>query len=236
MSQAAQNSLLKTLEEPPPGVTIVLLCESPDQLLPTTLSRCSLIRFGPLPRQFVADQLAARQVDQTEAQFWAGFADGSIGQALRLHEQGMYEIKRRVLDGLASLSPAGDGELADYLRETAEQLAGVSVKASRKADGAEMSKALATRQATSAMLEIIASTYRDALRLSVGNPRSDTRLIHADQIDAIAALAARLDATTIAEIVEQLSSYEQLLWRNVNPKVVWDNVVISCASGAPLDL
>jgi hypothetical protein len=30
--------------------------------------------------------------------------------------------------------------------------------------------------------------------------------------------------------IEQLSNYEQLLWRNVNPKIVWDNVVLTCAA------
>ena len=38
----------------------------------------------------------------------------------------------------------------------------------------------------------------------------------------------------LAEIIEQLSRYERLLWRNVNPKVVWDNAAITLATGAPL--
>ncbi len=48
MSIAAQNALLKTLEEPPVGVTILLITTRPEQLLPTTLSRCWQIRFGRL--------------------------------------------------------------------------------------------------------------------------------------------------------------------------------------------
>ena len=40
----------------------------------------------------------------------------------------------------------------------------------------------------------------------------------------------------LAEIIEQLSEYERLLWRNVNAKVIWDNAVITCATAAPLRL
>jgi hypothetical protein len=38
----------------------------------------------------------------------------------------------------------------------------------------------------------------------------------------------------LASIIEQLSEFERLLWRNVNPKTIWDNMIITCASAAPL--
>ena len=49
MNTAAQNALLKTLEEPPSFATIILACESSAELLPTILSRCVLIRSDPAP-------------------------------------------------------------------------------------------------------------------------------------------------------------------------------------------
>ena len=46
---AAQNALLKTLEEPPPSSVFILVTARPDMLLPTVLSRCPQLRFRPLP-------------------------------------------------------------------------------------------------------------------------------------------------------------------------------------------
>ena len=44
----AQSALLKTLEEPPSASTFILVSSMPDALLPTVLSRCPRLRFGPL--------------------------------------------------------------------------------------------------------------------------------------------------------------------------------------------
>jgi len=231
LSIPAQNALLKTLEEPPAGVTIVLVCQKPDQLLPTTRSRCSLVRFGPLPRDFVTGKLTEAGVDAAEAEFWSALTDGSVGRALALSRAGLYAIKREVVESLAALSPVGDAKLAEDLAKATDALAEAAVKQAKKDDDANLSKALAVRRAAGAMLEILASAYRDALTCAAG---ADRPLVHADQASCIEALARRFAPTDLAEILEQLSRFERLLWRNVNPKLVWDNVVLTCASAAPL--
>ena len=231
MSIAAQNSLLKTLEEPPAGVTIILLCQKPEQLLPTTLSRCSLLRFGPLPRDFVAEKLAQADMGQGEASFWAAFTAGSIGRSVKLAKAGMYEIKCRVLEDLAGLGQAGDAKLGESLAKMTDKLAEQAVRQAKKVDGASLSKSLAARQATGAMLEIIASAYSDALARATGTPG---QAVNADQPAVVETLAGKFSPTDLAEILEQLSRYERLLWRNLNAKLVWDNVVITCASAAAL--
>ncbi|MEA2537971.1 MAG: polymerase subunit delta [Chloroflexota bacterium] len=48
MNEDAQNALLKTLEEPGPGVTIVLCADQEELILPTVRSRCARIRLGPM--------------------------------------------------------------------------------------------------------------------------------------------------------------------------------------------
>jgi DNA polymerase III subunit delta' len=233
MSVPAQNCLLKTLEEPPPGVRIILLCRDAEELLPTTLSRCWLVRFGPLPRAFVRDKLTEGGMDAAEADFWAAFTGGSIGRAATLAAAGMYPIKRDLLDRLAALNAAGSAELADWLVKVTDKLAEESVGRVKRDEGAALSKNLASRQSAGAVLEIIASAYRDAIALATGTGRP---LVHADQPAAPAALAARMAPTQLAEVIEQLAQYEDLLWRNVSPKTVWDNVAITCNSAAPLRL
>jgi DNA polymerase-3 subunit delta' len=48
MTEDASNAFLKTLEEPPAQTVIILLCSSPQRLLPTIISRCLRISFGPV--------------------------------------------------------------------------------------------------------------------------------------------------------------------------------------------
>lgn len=231
LSIAAQNSLLKTLEEPPAGVTIILVCRRPEQLLPTTRSRCSLIRFGPLPREFVTGKLAEADVDPAEAEFWASLTDGSVGRALERARAGLYEVKCTIVEGLANLPAAGDAKFAEQLAKTTDTLAEADVKRAKKQDDANLSKTLAVRRASGAMLEIIAAVYRDALTCAT---QADRAIVHSDQTAAVRKIAERFTPVEFAEILEQLSRYERLLWRNVNPKTVWDNVVITCATAAPL--
>ena len=147
-------------------------------------------------------------------------------------KQGMYEIKRDLLDRLAGLGPAGDCELSEFLVAMTDKLATEAVNEAKK-DDANLSKNLASRRAVAAMLDLIAGAYRDAMTVTSGAERE---LIHVDQPGAIDAIAGRFETIELATIIEQLSEFERLLWRNVNPRIVWDNVVITCASASPLGL
>ena len=81
--QAAQNSLLKTLEEPPSSSVFILVTSRPDALLPTVRSRCSQIRFGRLSSGDVAAVLeGAHKYARREALAVAAASDGSVGRAL----------------------------------------------------------------------------------------------------------------------------------------------------------
>ncbi len=232
MRNPAQNALLKTLEEPPPGVTIILISEHPEQLLPTTLSRCAMVRFSPLPGRFVVKKLLEIGVSEDEAGFWARFTQGSVGCALHHTQQGMYEIKRELVEHLASLgSTSSAADAADWLIKLMEKLSGEQIKETKQQNDVALSKLLASRRAGGMILGLIASVYRDAVTLRTG---AELELIHSDQGELVRTLTERFDAEQLAEILEQLSEYERLLWRNVNPKIIWDNVAITCESAASL--
>ena len=63
MTQAAQNCLLKTLEEPEGSAVFILISAYPEQLLSTVRSRCRIIRIGERSREAVAAQLVRRGTD-----------------------------------------------------------------------------------------------------------------------------------------------------------------------------
>jgi len=79
---AAQNALLKTLEEPPSRSVFMLVTPRPDALLATVRSRCPRLPFRPLSPQDLAAALMARGHGDAEARAVAATADGSLGRAL----------------------------------------------------------------------------------------------------------------------------------------------------------
>lgn len=80
----SQDTLLKTLEEPPPGRVIILISARPEALRPTILSRCQRLPFDPLPREEILAILAQRGFAGPRAELIATLADGSIERAVQL--------------------------------------------------------------------------------------------------------------------------------------------------------
>jgi DNA polymerase III delta' subunit len=85
MGDDAQTALLKTLEEPPAGVTIVLCADDEDRLMPTVRSRCARIRLGPVPVRDIEAILGdAGAADPPLAARLARLAGGRPGLAASL--------------------------------------------------------------------------------------------------------------------------------------------------------
>jgi len=122
LSEAAANALLKTLEEPPPNVVLLLTAADASLLLPTVVSRCQHLRLRPVPRATVVAQCVAAGVSPAEAERLADLAAGRLGWALRAaadpavlaaYEQQVLQLERALTDTrLARV------QLADTLAET----------------------------------------------------------------------------------------------------------------------
>lgn len=91
MQAPAQNALLKTLEEPSPHATIVLVSHHPHQLLPTILSRCMHLNFGPLDDSDLRSVLRDAGFDGTRIDTVVPVASGAVGKALRLLDDEQYD-------------------------------------------------------------------------------------------------------------------------------------------------
>lgn len=86
-NEESSNCFLKTLEEPPTGMWIALLCENPENLLPTIRSRCQLIRFHPLPVSTVLQILEAKGLGEANTRMEiARLSEGLPGLAVTLAE------------------------------------------------------------------------------------------------------------------------------------------------------
>jgi DNA polymerase-3 subunit delta' len=126
MNDEVANRLLKTLEEPPSFVHLILLTDSLGQVIPTVLSRCQLVRFDPLPAARIAEALVAEGVPSERAGASARMALGNGARARFLaSEEGaalLADVDRLVGRALArGGQPAGEPEAWRGLLDRAEE-------------------------------------------------------------------------------------------------------------------
>jgi len=205
---AAQNALLKTLEEPPSSSIFMLVTSRPDHLLLTVLSRCPRLRFRALDDADLVAVLKGMGKSETEARAAAVSADGSISRALEASTGELVQardVARRVLKQAAATADPRqrlDGS-KDLLENTGK-------------GGAEDRNQVATH------LRAMASLVRDVELLST---RADVALANEDVRSEIERLSAfRGDRgirafTTIDQALEAIAG-------NAGIKVVADWVML----------
>jgi DNA polymerase-3 subunit delta' len=116
----AANALLKTLEEPRPGVHFILTSERPESLLPTIRSRCQRVRFGRLPDAVVGDILRDAGAPEDAINPSIALSAGRADVALALARDGAV---RELTALVASIDEAVRGAGPGNMVELAEQLA-----------------------------------------------------------------------------------------------------------------
>lgn len=94
MTVESQNALLKTLEEPPAYVIIILITSNKDSLLDTIKSRCEVIKFLPIPFIETKKYLEDRGIEERKASILATFSRGSISKALELSDSADFMLMR----------------------------------------------------------------------------------------------------------------------------------------------
>lgn len=102
MTAEAANSLLKLLEEPPPGWLFILITQQAERLLPTVLSRVVRLRFDAPDSSAVRQILKAKGIVQN-TRVLAALAGGSPGRALSYNQADIFAIRREALDLLKKL-------------------------------------------------------------------------------------------------------------------------------------
>lgn len=126
MTEAAQNALLKTIEEPPEYGVVILLTNNIGELLPTIRSRCLTMEFRPLSTAVVEAFLREQcQVPDYLAKASAAFAQGNLGKAMRYaRSEDFIERKDRIISTLLSIADAALDELAgELIKEEKDALA-----------------------------------------------------------------------------------------------------------------
>lgn len=100
MTPAAGNSLLKTLEEPPPSTRFFLLAESASAVLPTIRSRCGVVAFRPMSERYVLSKISSFESDSVKALVYTRMGEGSVGRSIQFWGAGRLALRDRALSAL----------------------------------------------------------------------------------------------------------------------------------------
>jgi DNA polymerase-3 subunit delta' len=202
---AAQNALLKTLEEPPSASMFLLVTAHPDTLLATVRSRCPRLRFQPLGPGEVAAALEKQGMSEHEARTIAATSDGSIGHALDASGQDLANVREVAARVLAQVAQGDDpGRRIDSAKD---------LLAKTGAGGASDREMLATH------LRVMSSLLRDVELMAMGADRAS--LANGDitpALDRLAAFRGDRGIRAFGAVDRALAALE----RNASVKIVAD--------------
>jgi len=213
LSDAAQNALLKTLEEPPPDTYLILLTVSAERMLGTTRSRTQPVSFSALPIPFVRTRLreSMPELEESQACFLASVNAGRLGPAVQSARNRLHEIKRPVVSATVELRPGGVIAWAKQVDDAAAQLAEQSAETRSDASDTELK-----RSALRKLLETVSFAFDDALRILAGTADLSHPPAHADQPEVPSRLADRLDTDAAGRAIRCVAAAQSNLDRNVN--------------------
>jgi len=206
----AQNALLKTLEEPPPGSVLILVTAQPNRLLATVRSRCPVVRFAPLAPADVAEWLMrAHAVPESQARAVAAVARGSLAAARETAQTGVEAVREAAERVLVTVADARDPRAR--LEATAD------IVGKGKGSGASERESLSTH------LHALASLLRDLGALGTG---AAAGVINVDLAPSLARLLPSFDAARTLRAFAAVDRGLDALDRNASPKIVADWVVL----------
>jgi DNA polymerase III subunit delta' len=191
----AANALLKTLEEPPPQVIMMVTADSPESLLPTIVSRCEVVRLRPLPLEQVRQDLQRNWgLPEEEAKLLAHISGGRPGYALHLHQE-----------------PERMAQRISWLEEHNQMLSANRVQ--RFAYAETLAK---DKDTLRSVLLVWISLWRDVLLCAAG---SSSPLANLDRADEIGVIADRFGVEAAHQTIARLEHTLDLLDRNANTRL-----------------
>lgn len=194
-NDSAANALLKTLEEAPSYAVLILTADNPEQLLPTIVSRCEVLRLRPLRIEQVRNALEEKGYETHQAKWIAHISGGRFGAALRL---------------IGSESLLGERE------ERLNDLQGL-LSASRVEKFAYAEKLSKDRESMRQAILIWLSYWRDVM---LRTARAQTSLVNLDRNLEIEDLAGKMDLSSTRRVVMGLEDTLEKMDGNINPRLL----------------
>ncbi len=199
----AANALLKTLEEPPSHVTLLLTARSTEQLLPTIVSRCQNINLRPVAPDVIAQLLQQQfHVPVGTAQHLSRLAHGRPGWAVQANQNPNVLARR-----------------SEWLSEMVAVLRGGYVE--RLAYAAQLAK---ESHPPAAVLDLWLSWWRDVL---LAHNQISAPMVNIDMEDTIRQFAQRLSQAQIVAAISELTKTLQNFDFNVNRRLNFETLLLN---------
>ncbi len=195
LTTPAANALLKSLEEPPPYLLYILTTSSPQSLPLTIRSRCQSVRLGKLSAEEIETALQERFLIP-QAKLFSRLAQGSLGRALRLQQEGWQELRNQ------TFSLWEEALWGDPLRVIE------SIEIGFK--GREKTKAKGT-------IGILLSWYRDLILLSQGGGEL---VSNEDRVETLREELRGIPLVKLEKSLAKLQEAQTAIGLNVNHRLV----------------
>jgi DNA polymerase III subunit delta' len=236
MNDEVANRLLKTLEEPPSYVHLILLTDQLGRVLDTVVSRCQLVRFDPLPAAAIANELARAGVEPGAADACARlalgdgrrarFLAGEDGRALRADVEALVraaladadggaEPWRALLERAEERRAAAESAVDDDKRRRLELEPNDRERRTLEREFDEAAKREGRRARTEVLelgLELATLAFRDLVCLAEGAPDA---VLATDRAEALAGAAQARDPRRLRRAAELCEETRQSLQLNV---------------------
>ena len=204
MTVQAQNAILKTREEPPEYVVILLLVTNVNVLLPTILSRCVVLNMKPVPdeqmKRFLMQQM---EVPDYKAEVCTAFARGNVGKAKALAVSEDFDKVKA--EALSLLKYIRDMELNEII--------------------AAIKKITEYKLEINDYLDICAIWYRDVLLFKATSDVN--QLVFREEIQAIRKTAQRSSYEGIELVIQALETAKKRLDANVNFELTMELLMLT---------
>jgi DNA polymerase-3 subunit delta' len=194
-NEQAANSLLKTLEEPPPHLILIMTARNPYDLLTTIRSRSVPFRLARLDSEAMRRFIAMRGLDHPERR--EKLADGAPGLAVSIDLE-TYDRRRTAM--LALLKAASGADTFGAWLKHSESIA---ARRTEKLDS---------------YLEVLYMLLSDVLRITEGIPAGRNADINAD----LKAVAQRVSFDWLRRAVEKVDELVDLVRRNIQKSIALD--------------
>lgn len=221
MGEEASNAFLKTLEEPPAQTVIVLLSAEPQRLLPTIISRCLRIGFGPAThrtdspyRAKMAGVLVRRIAEKAKAESRIVGTYQLLAEITAILQEMRQEVRSRVEE---EMNLDQYGELEAKAREKIEEQMEARIEGEYRA-------------AREQVLEELYAWFRDILFCVEG---ADERLL--EHQDAVASLRQVAGELTHEQALANLDAIEQIreaLFRHITEPLAFEVGLLAIAANS----
>lgn len=201
-----ENSILKFLEEPPENTIAILLTTKPEQILDTIHSRCQHVYFKPIDKSLFIERLIEREISRPVAELLSTYTT-QIESAVALNEEAdLMALRKSIIKWCQLLL-------------TNRSMALIAI--------VDLLKQAKNRRLQLVTLGAVNGFFEDVMHAKVG---MDDGIIYHDLYEEVKAFSKKLTYNQIILIYDQITEAHKKLNQNVNPTLVFEQIVIKGVS------